>query len=290
MITALIIGSLLKQPAIEAKFTSDPDKVQIVTEDIDRFYAVLETAADSDLEARLTAEYLKKATPGLVFFSIAKIQKPSLFAEYVKKNKAHLLEIKPRLLRLRESEKKIRSCFYAFKYLYPNAIFPPIYFVVGRETSGGTAGPQGLMLGAEMDVNDPAITHEIVSHELIHFNQKMGSNRLSNGTICEGSADFIGELMSGGFINKFLHPYGDSHEAELWKQWNSDVANGDKIKDWIGTYRQKEPRPGDLGYYVGYKITKAYYDKAPDKLKAIHEILNATDAKKFILDSGYDPH
>jgi len=144
-------------------------------------------------------------------------------------------------------------------------------------------------MGAEMNVNDPATVHYIVAHELIHFNQKMGSSNLRSATLAEGMADLLGEMASGGCINSPLHVYGKAHESELWKQWKQDVANGNKIKDWIGTYSQTKPRPGDLGYFVGYKICEAYIDKSQDKLAAIRELLTRTDAEKIVEESGYDP-
>jgi uncharacterized protein YjaZ len=194
------------------------------------------------------------------------------------------------MMKIRDCERKVRAAFFAFKYIYPDAVFPPVYFVVGRESSGGTAGSVGLVLGAEMDVNDPAIAHDIVAHELIHFNQKIKPNGLRSATIAEGSADFIGELISGGNINaSVVYPYGYANEKRLWQEWNSDVANGDKIKDWIGSWGQVDPRPGDLGYFMGYRITQSYYDKATDKLKAVKEILTAANAQKFVEESGYDP-
>ncbi|TMI66321.1 MAG: hypothetical protein E6H07_10615 [Bacteroidetes bacterium] len=49
-----------------------------------------------------------------------------------------------------------------------------------------------------------------------------------------------------------------------------------------------ESRPKDLGYWMGYKITKAYYTKATDKTKAIQEILNIKDFTSFLADSGYN--
>ena len=46
-------------------------------------------------------------------------------------------------------------------------------------------------------------------------------------------------------------------------------------------------RPADLGYYIGYHIKKAYYDRAPDKARAIREILHIADARQFLARSGY---
>ena len=46
-------------------------------------------------------------------------------------------------------------------------------------------------------------------------------------------------------------------------------------------------RPADLAYFVGYRISQAYYDQAPDKKSAIEAILNFADADKLLRDSGY---
>ena len=46
-------------------------------------------------------------------------------------------------------------------------------------------------------------------------------------------------------------------------------------------------RPGDLGYWMGYLIAKAYYERARDKAKAIREILTIRDFDRFLEASGY---
>lgn len=46
-------------------------------------------------------------------------------------------------------------------------------------------------------------------------------------------------------------------------------------------------KPADLGYWMGYKISKAYYEKATDKRAAVKDILRYKDAKAFLEASGY---
>ena len=46
--------------------------------------------------------------------------------------------------------------------------------------------------------------------------------------------------------------------------------------------------PKDMGYYVGYKICRSYYDNAQDKATAIKNIFEATGATKLLADSGYE--
>ena len=45
-------------------------------------------------------------------------------------------------------------------------------------------------------------------------------------------------------------------------------------------------RPIDIGHYVGYLITRAYYRNAKDKRQAVYDILNIQDARAFYEASG----
>jgi hypothetical protein len=48
-------------------------------------------------------------------------------------------------------------------------------------------------------------------------------------------------------------------------------------------------RPGDLGYFIGYRIAQAYYNKQTDKAAAVRAIIEVFDADAFLAASGYDP-
>lgn len=45
--------------------------------------------------------------------------------------------------------------------------------------------------------------------------------------------------------------------------------------------------PPDLGYWIGYRIAKSYYDQAQDKQQAILDILALTDFEAFVRGSRY---
>jgi formate--tetrahydrofolate ligase len=45
----------------------------------------------------------------------------------------------------------------------------------------------------------------------------------------------------------------------------------------------------ELGTWVGYRITKAYYQRAADKQQALREILGLSDPKAFLAKSGWQP-
>jgi uncharacterized protein YjaZ len=174
-------------------------------------------------------------------------------------------------------------------------LYPAVYFVIGAKNTGGMGFRGGLSIGAEMfGKSDGKITprldldliDDVVVHELVHFQKRYASdNSLLAQSIREGSADFLCELVTNTHANQDIYEYDNTHERELWNEFKTRM---DKA-DWSGWlyYQRDKSRPKDLGYWMGYKITKAYYDKASDKSKAITDILTIQDFKKFLADSGY---
>ena len=67
------------------------------------------------------------------------------------------------------------------------------------------------------------------------------------------------------------------------------LADVDKteLSDWL--FNGTADTPGDLGYWVGYRIAKAYYRHASDKQLALREILEMSDPKEFLSKSGWYP-
>lgn len=130
------------------------------------------------------------------------------------------------------------ASFKKLKGIYPDAVFPKVYLLIGRMNAGGTVTYKGLLIGVEMyGKTDDASLAElsgwkkssvgkieeipfIVAHELVHYQQKYGLDgselSLLGKSLHEGSADFIGELIAGGSINQQLHEYGNPREKQLW--------------------------------------------------------------------------
>ena len=59
--------------------------------------------------------------------------------------------------------------------------------------------------------------------------------------------------------------------------------------DWLYNGMGTPERPGDLGYWVGYRIAKAYYQGAEDKQAALRDIIEVRDAKALVAKSGWYP-
>ncbi len=73
--------------------------------------------------------------------------------------------------------------------------------------------------------------------------------------LMEGICDFVGEKVAGQQINSAAHEYGDKHEKELWDELKTNLCGGD-ISRWLYNGQRSTDRPGDLGYYMGYRIAK----------------------------------
>ena len=192
----------------------------------------------------------------------------------------------------------------------PEAVFPDVYFLIGVTNSGGTTGRSGLLIGTEMygktsstpmdelsawlKVVLSTVDHVpgIVAHESCHYNQRYNSapdqRHLLGKSLQEGACDTIGELISGRNINEHLKVYGRTHDDEIWRDFEVDMYKPD-ISKWIYNATSAKDRPADLGYYVGYLITHAYYKNAKNKKQAVYDILNIQDARAFYEASGVRP-
>lgn len=289
----------------------DPATVKFVTSDIGNFWRAYDLAAmETDKAKRIAifqAEYLDKGSPGLKDFLRLRIKSAETLVDTIDKMPKYYASIRPQTLQVQRMEKRMRAAFEKFKSIYPDAVFPDVYFLIGVTNSGGTTGPSGLLIGTEMYgktaespmdelsgwlrvvlssvENVPAI----VAHESCHYNQHYNTapdqRHLLGKSLQEGACDMIGELIAGHTINEHLKVYGRAHEADIWRDFEADMYKPD-ISKWIYNALTAKDRPADLGYYVGYLITRSYYDKAKDKRQAVHDILNIQDARAFYEASG----
>src|ERR1044072_2988379 len=277
----------------------EPATVKFVTSDIGNFWRAYDLAAKETDKAKRVAifqsEYLDKGSPGLKDFLRLRIKSAENLVSAIDRMPQYYASIRPQTLQVQRMEKRMRAAFVKFKSIYPAAVFPDVYFLVGVTNSGGTTGPSGLLIGTEMygktmkapldELSDwlrvviSSVDHvpAIVAHESCHYNQNYSSapeNRnLLGKALQEGSCDMIGELISGGTINEHLKVYGKTHDAEIWRDFEANMYKQD-ISNWFYNAATAKDKPADLGYYVGYLITRAYYRNAKDKRQAIHDIVN----------------
>lgn len=284
------------------------DQVRLVTTDIEHFWAAYPLALRDTSRAYQVFEtqYFGNGSPGLREYFARKYHGDArLFARRITQRPRYYASVRPTTLALAEQKPRILAALRRLQELYPPVRFNNIYFVVGG-FAGSTAQPPGLLIGADQTANGPgvdtselslvqrnrcgAITNmpNLVTHELIHNNQQPADGTLLSAAIREGMADFVAELVNGSLGNNGrLHPYGQAHERELWRAFAAEM-NGQNTKNWLANSEQETPeRPCDLGYYVGYKICQAYYERATDKKQAVADLLQTTDFAALLDRSGY---
>ncbi len=197
-----------------------------------------------------------------------------------------------------------------FKNIYPKAVFPKVYVVPGILNSGGTATEMGMFVGGDMygrsdsmptagltnwqkeaimKVSDlPGLT----IHELMHFQQNYQDTK-NNETVLaqvigEGVCDFLVELCSGEELknSNLMYLSDEENEQKIMNDLKNDLFSEDNSK-WLYNGGSIDDRPHDLGYAIGYLISKSYYRHAEDKQKAVFELLNTNDFLTILKGSDY---
>jgi uncharacterized protein YjaZ len=171
---------------------------------------------------------------------------------------------------------------------------------VGNGISGGTTTHGSapiILVGTEL-IESPRSIAWTAAHELAHTQQRYpwwgmitGGPTFLRGTLLrqslvEGTADVVAEVL---MKTPKHNAYGEKYEAELWAEFQR-VMHGRDYRGWL--YNGREPRsppdrPADLGYWMGYRIARAYYDQQPDKARALRDMLTIRDFDAFLTASGY---
>ncbi len=97
-------------------------------------------------------------------------------------------------------------------------------------------------------------------------------------------------LTSGETINPQLKAWTRGHECAIERAFVQD-ASGTDTSRWMYNGVGTPDKPGDLGYWVGYRIAKAYYANASDKKQAIADLLGVDNetAPALLKRSGWAP-
>jgi hypothetical protein len=296
--------------SIKPAYTDNPLKAKIIDSDVTNFWIVYDMIKNDSSQAKEIYEnyYFNKGTIALQFYYINKIGSVENFLLMHKLHEKYYASIRNNTLKAGQLKNEYVKSFVALKNIYPEAKYPPIYFVIGKLRSAGTVSSDGLILAIDQACMSPdADTTELdvwekhnistfknlphtVAHELIHYQQNgMASDTtLLKGAILEGMADFIGELISGKSANERLLIFAKGKEKKIWDDFKKEMFL-DRKNNWIANGDQETPdKPADLGYWAGYQICKSYYEEAKNKKQAIYDMLHIQDYKKFLAASKLD--
>ena len=286
------------QETVALAANHSPETSVISTADVDLFWHAHDTwkttgnSVPDRLAEILDRDYIKKGSQGVQDFVPDRIISADALAKTILKDPTYYETVRANTEQMQTFVPEIRKGFQRLKRIYPDAEFPPVYFVIGRRNSGGTDSENGLIIGGEMFADNGSRLHLsevvcIVIHELIHYQQQAKGKDLTTAVMMEGDADFIAELITGNQIDEDAKPYGDSHEEELWKKFQEDAIKND-FKPWLyNGDDEKRVGPPDLGYYIGYKVCQSFYEISAEKGAALKILIAMKDPKAIIEQSGY---
>lgn len=284
-----------------------PEQLKIVTSDVYNFIRLYPQLLQANGDAVLWKDYIAGGSNGLkTFFNVRMSSRSDYVLGVIKKHKNFYAGLQPVAEQIPSFNRQIKEAAQKLKELYPSAIFPAIYFLIGNLNAAGTAdGGSGQLVGLEFFSNYPRRdTSElntweksvlsdtsrlvgVVVHEMIHVQQKNFGSTVLAKCFTEGAADFLTYLLLNKIILPRQHAYGNAHEKEIYDRFLKE-KNGSDLSYWMynGEIEDKGI-PSDLGYYIGFKICEAYYNKQKDKKKAIRDILERSDLESLLNESGY---
>jgi hypothetical protein len=266
--------------------------------DVYRFYQLYDSTTGQPTAEQLQ-QYIDTGSAGLRVFVGQRRTTGVRIAEAIAKTPQTFSQARRCVEPLPRVRRRLGDSLAMLGRLYPDARFPPVTIAIGRGKPVGIGSPvTGVQIGLEAlcatdflnpDVEDRFV--HVIAHEFVHVQQPTETTDAKNpsvleASLMEGSAEFVTELVSGNLANSYLPAMAAGRELQIETAFLTDKDKHD-LSEWIGNSSPEQPR--DLGYWVGYRITKAYYQRAPDKQKALREIIGMRDAKAFLAASGWYP-
>jgi hypothetical protein len=275
--------------------------IEIQTADVTRFYKVYDAAGGHPTAEQLQHDYLDPGTEGLHHLMKARNVTGERIAQAIATGSGNYSEARTCVAALPRVRERLSVAFRKLVALYPEAQKPPVTIAVGRGRPLAISGPgDGVQIGLEAmcapiarflnpDVDDRFV--HVIAHEYIHSQQdlKLAADEhptVLERSLLEGAAEFMGEMISGDVAYGGFRASTKGREEEIETRFAADVDKTD-LSGWLDN--TTPDKLGDLGYWVGYRIVKSYYQHAPDKPRAIREIIRMNDPQGFLAKSRWYP-
>lgn len=272
---------------------------ELQTSDVDRFFALYDAADGAPTADQLQTVYLDQGSSGLKHFASIRNITGERIAAAIASRPEMYIDARRCAATLPAARRRVGEALERLAALYPEARFPPATISVGRGRPVAVASAEnGINIGLEAlcattfinpDEEDRFV--RVLVHEYVHIQQSPllqdpDAFTVLRGAYAEGVAEFVTELLTGDVAYAYMADLVRGREAEIEAAFAADMHSTD-ISAWL--YNSTQDQPGDLGYWVGYRIAKAYYDGQTDKVAALRTLLQVTDVEAFVEQSGWAP-
>ncbi|HTF29979.1 MAG TPA: hypothetical protein VK625_14100 [Flavitalea sp.] len=294
-------------------YSQDRSFTSVYTSDVDNFWIAFDSIITSDDKEKqlsfIRTLYIEKGTQGLKAFIKERDYTAEEYISLINKYPRFWKSVRANTLMIKSQFPRIEKGIEKFRDLYPDCKPAGIYFTIGALRSAGTTKSEMVLISTEMVAADSGTDASELSnwlktlfkgqtsgdivgmniHEYVHTQQSASGSTLLGKCLEEGSADFIAELATRQKnLNDYML-YGQRNESSLKRRFRFEMYRRSSV-NWL--YNGEKAEHADLGYFMGYAICKAYYDKAADKKKAVKEIIELDYSNKeaitaFLEKSGY---
>lgn len=289
---------------------ADPLAVEVRLEDVERFAELFRRTQGHPTADQIQHEYLDPGSYGISIFTPNRIANADNLARTIAAQPELYSAAIDRCLPLaKEATPDLRSIYLGLQGALPGVRLPQVYFVMGADNSGGTAGKGAQVLGLEVLCRiseTPAdfrrTLRHFFAHETVHVLQEdagltMKDDVLLRSMLAEGAADFIAQLVTGEDADPARSEWSSRNAPMIWAQFGKDITTtrnaagpGDvgtpshtAFFRWIGNAGGAENGwPGELGYWVGAQIWKRIYDDASDKRAVLDEMLTIENPRDIL--------
>ena len=277
-------------------------RAEVRTDDVTRFFQVFDAADGRPDADALQRGYLDAGSDALREFTGIRIGSMERLAKAIVDKPALFEKARTCAKALPEIRSRVVDALAKLDTVLPSARFPPVTVLVGRGTTGGVTTPAGVVIGLETlcnadwmqaDVGDRFV--HLIAHEYVHVQQHGAAVEVAEPTLLyqvllEGGAEYVGELISGQVANVHLQDWTHGRECELGREFLGD-KDGTELLHWLYNGPGDDSRRGDLGYWIGHRIARAYIGAADDRQQAIVELLDVRPetAAALFEASGWQP-
>ena len=298
--TLICFGILSFRALGQPAYPLAPADASIVSTDIVNFIEAYKLLSpESDSLAILRENYFDKGSPGLKEYCNRHGLTPENLSSAIRRAPEAYADVPDFYDSLSDFEEQVLKEFVKFGQKIPDAMYPPTYLLIGANRGIAQASPQGQLITVTRGMKKPDRLINVIIHELAHFQQAKSlgfqayvgtyskPNNMLDLILREGGAQFINYYLIRDNAEDYSQlKYFEDDEEALRDKFEKDLNSQDSSY-WLWDSIDQKDRPILLGYAVGYKIIKAYYDNAEDKEVAIQDILAINDPKEFLANSGY---
>ncbi|WP_233503689.1 hypothetical protein [Sphingomonas psychrotolerans] len=269
-------------------------------QDIARFWQAFDAinaATDPAERLRLIQTiYIDPGTAGLHALMAARRYTAQQYVDAIVNWPRFWKSIRPLTARSRQAVASLNDDVAQFRRLYPGLRPASITYAIGVLRTGGTTTGDKVLIGAELALGDETVeVSELPDplrarlgvyfasrpfannaqnniHEYVHTQQQETQGSLAQQVLREGVAELVAELITNRKPALPVYTYGPTHDAAIRQRFLAEMR-GDDYDNWLWNSANNPFGVSDVGYYVGYRISRRYYDAARNKRRAVKELI-----------------